>query len=470
MELPNFLRTVSRRTFSFAIGALVLPLREADATPRRAAPGEISVLDFGADPNGANDSTSAFTAAVAKGMPVFVPAGKYLVGTIKLSPGASVRGEGESSVLIQQPGGNAILIFDSSPAEISGAKPSKISNLQLRGACDSRGFSEFVMLAKVLGIDGLVVEGVIFRGFQGDGLYLGAASSHGPCHNRNVVVRHCLFDGMNNMNRNGISVIDCDGLQIEDCQFRNTSKNNMPGAIDLEPNHDKATLIHGVQIRRNRFDSNGGSAAIAMYIPEALDKPVSDVVIEDNVIVGVNATGFSLRQIVEPPQGGAPQGFIIRHNQVSVRSGRPFVLAGIDGVDVRDNVFEGCGDAASIGMKDPGTEVRRVSVAGNHFNGCGNVSGTGIAIHRVDGLHLTQNEFVDCGNGKPQATVIGFQTGHSAGVTFEGNRFSATKGSAHYAVRMDPDHQTDAASLSFARSNSLSSGLAVDIPGGAQQR
>jgi len=53
----------------------------------------VSVLDFGADPTGVEDSTGAFNLAIATGKRVFVPLGNYLVSNIQCVSGMFIEGE-----------------------------------------------------------------------------------------------------------------------------------------------------------------------------------------------------------------------------------------------------------------------------------------------------------------------------------------------------------------------------------------
>jgi parallel beta-helix repeat protein len=65
-----------------------------------------NVLDYGADPTGSASSTSAFTAAIATGKSVFVPAGTYKCGVQNLTTqGQQIFGEGALSIIVQETAG-----------------------------------------------------------------------------------------------------------------------------------------------------------------------------------------------------------------------------------------------------------------------------------------------------------------------------------------------------------------------------
>lgn len=65
-----------------------------------------NVLDYGADASGVASSTAAFTAAIATGKSVFVPAGTYKCGVQELTTiGQMIFGEGLQSIIVQETAG-----------------------------------------------------------------------------------------------------------------------------------------------------------------------------------------------------------------------------------------------------------------------------------------------------------------------------------------------------------------------------
>jgi hypothetical protein len=60
----------------------------------------INVLDYGADPTGANDSAAAFNLALAAGINVYIPEGTYrLDSNIIIPPSVSITGTGDTTIL-----------------------------------------------------------------------------------------------------------------------------------------------------------------------------------------------------------------------------------------------------------------------------------------------------------------------------------------------------------------------------------
>ncbi|MBU4538423.1 MAG: hypothetical protein KJ689_07570, partial [Bacteroidetes bacterium] len=87
--------------------------------------------------------------------------------------------------------------------------------------------------------------------------------------------RNCRFDGVNKNNRQGISIYYSDGFTIDRCSFRNITRDDMPGAIDIEPDRGMNVVRNGV-ISNCTFFNIGGMGAIAVVQqPETSGKIVS---------------------------------------------------------------------------------------------------------------------------------------------------------------------------------------------------
>jgi len=91
----------------------------------------VSVLDFGADPTGSADSTTAFTNAQGSGqVQVYIPPGTYLLNGLNLLDGVSLIGAGKNAVRINQKlaGTPAINVITNATVN-----PHQIKNAQLSG-------------------------------------------------------------------------------------------------------------------------------------------------------------------------------------------------------------------------------------------------------------------------------------------------------------------------------------------------
>jgi len=425
-----------------------------------AAGSSTSVLDHGADPSGQRDSTAAFAAAMERARRVLVPAGDYLCQRLDLRAGVVLEGVGERSVLRQAVDAPLLLHADSgSPDPARNLEGIVLRGLQLRGRCDTQGFSEFVHLVSLNGVTDLLIEDVIFRGFRGDGLYLGSSATAGQeRHNRRMLVRRCTFDGLNQSNRNGLSIIDGEDLRVEDCVFIRTSRRDMPGAVDIEPDGHPWHVVRRIALRRNKFvDIGGGIGAMCLYVPVPLLTPVNDILFEENEIRGVQASALSLMMGPGVAAGGG--GLRAQGNRASGELGRPFVLRGLQDVSLIGNRFEGARDAALLGWRTPETVVQSALLRQNLFRGCGWRGGVGLSVFHARDLRFENNEFNDCGNGTSNAYAVDFNEGSSERVVFTGNRFLAPTGRTRWAIQREASHRFLVGENRFASDNVLGPGL-----------
>lgn len=113
-------------------------------THNRMVAGSVAnVLDFGADPTGTSDSTSAFNAAIATGNKVFVPKGQYSVSDITVVDGMNVEGVSpvnSTSILIVNTNNSSAFRHTSS----SNALNVSISNLSIKAASGVTGAKFFL--------------------------------------------------------------------------------------------------------------------------------------------------------------------------------------------------------------------------------------------------------------------------------------------------------------------------------------
>lgn len=112
--------------------------------------------------------------------------------------------------------------------------------------------AEWRMAVNLRSCSDVAIEGFELRDSGGDGIYLGVSGEQPHC--ENIRIRNVVFD---NNYRQGISVISCDGLLMENCTIRNTSGTAPEAGIDLEPNHENERLSK-ILIRNCRFENNRG--------------------------------------------------------------------------------------------------------------------------------------------------------------------------------------------------------------------
>jgi hypothetical protein len=262
------------------------------------------------------------------------------------------------------------------------------------------------------------IERCKFTGFMGDGVYIGSSNSGATeRHNERISIKYCVFDGVNKNNRNGVSVIDCDGADIDHCRFYRTTRPDMPGAVDIEPNNPTATypVTRDINVTHCRFDDIG--AGIMGCIGINLGTAQSSLVVaarnfhfDHNTMVNCLATPLYVRN-----SNGVPTYSVLANdvwftdNQClgkavgTFSGGNTFELdKGVRGVHILRNKFENYFAGAQIGTN--GT-IYDLEIENNEFQSCGNANAFGsggtnsaLTIYQTQGLSIQHNTFINCGD------------------------------------------------------------------------
>ncbi|MES2320174.1 MAG: right-handed parallel beta-helix repeat-containing protein [Pseudomonadota bacterium] len=423
----------------------------------------VSILDFGAVGGGADD-TLAFEKALATGKKVLIPIGTWSVLNVALTDLAHLYGEGWGSIvkmLAGAAGGDFALAVNRGDGGTTSTADNKrnitLRDFQVQGPDAVPVFLEQCHLVHMSAVSDVLIERVKFVGFKGDGLYIGSGDSGtAERHNENVTVRKCHFDGINNENRNGISVIDCDGFLADDNYFVNCTKPSMPAAIDIEPNASLYHVIRNIKVLGNVF--RNCRAAIVVVIPLYLTAPANKFIIRDN-----DAEGCLYGYAIDQSNGNASGGQLSQESidsDVIIEANKakncdfPVFVRGAKGVYIGKNEFEDCENHAVVG---DGSTNRLfsfdVSLDRNRFIRCGSVSQFGVVVDGVTGLRMRGNKFTDCGDGAAGSSAIKLNPSFPAAVTiteFMENEFLAPTGKTINAVV-----ETGAGTATFDYSNVL---------------
>lgn len=239
------------------------------------------------------DCTGGIQAAMAGAGKLFVPAGVYLVKQLNLKSDIEVYGEGEASVLRAYDRSLACEFMLATYLRDGGTRlvadnmrNIHLHDLKLDGRVAEFGYEQYFYLLAVNATSDLTVERVTFHGFRGDGMYVGSGTlARTERHNQRIAVRDCVFDGAVKDNRNGLSVIDCDGLTVENCTFRNIGNARLSrsvGGIDFEPDHDWS-VYRNVSIARCRFIDidSVNTAGISFFNGHQTGDNIRDWVVSD---------------------------------------------------------------------------------------------------------------------------------------------------------------------------------------------
>ena len=405
----------------------------------------VSVKDFGATGDGVTDDTAFFNFALAVGRAVYVPVGTYLLNLVNVPSNTFLFGEGVNSIIKPlTPDTRAALGADSgSPTTF--IENVTISNVKFLGDVAASGFAEQRHLTSFNGVKNLLIENCQFVGFRGDGLYIGSGNAGGiERHNINVTVRSCFFDGVNKDNRNGISVIDGNGVVIDNNYFTRCTRSNMPGPIDIEPDSNTFTVSRNITVINNKFYDNGGNfAAIGVFLPGiTYTTAPGGFLFENNYIE--TQTGYGLAFIYSPTGGlnETTANFSVKWSKnIVTNATSPFGIFGTKDHLIEGNSFISCPSQASIGFNTGNENVIDLIMRDNLFYKIGSVSGNGLTIFKGTRITLDSNTFNDCGSGVAgAANAISFDLGTTSYVSVLNNRFVSPTGKTLVAIVKEAAH------------------------------
>lgn len=261
----------------------------------------VKASDFGAIVNDGKDDTFSLQKAIDhlsknKGGTLVLDKGSYNVSHLSFIglqySNITMMGQGANITIIKQilpnvrrnvrgnkfstyatrTAGDGILVFD---ANVSNQKNDDLSikNILIAGLSfvsevEKFGFDELSHQISAHGVSGFTVSNCNFTGFLGDAVSINGStdfSKNRDAYNKNIKISECKFDGVNKNNRQAISIYYSDGFVIEKCSFKNTTRDDMPGAIDIEADQDFNISRNG-KILNCSFENIGGIGAICIVL------------------------------------------------------------------------------------------------------------------------------------------------------------------------------------------------------------
>lgn len=406
-------------------------------------------IGFGAKADGTTNDTLAATNFIActNGKSRF-PKGNYLLDTITLSNNGNIEiyGDGiDETIFTSGTISNSAGVF----LVDSGSAVTQVENLYfhdftLEGNVATLAFSQFIHLLSLNGVKNVIIERVKFNGFRGDGLYIGSGTAAGiERHNTNVTVRDCIFNGVNNDNRNGISIIDCNVFLAENNKFLNCTRSTMPGAIDIEPDSSAYHIVANINISKNKFENIGGNTGvISVYLPAAVNQIPANIVVEkntSNAYVGSgNFFNFNTNRL---PTATSIENNVQLIGNTANTGVNAFSFYDGKRITIRDNNFTDFTQTSLLGFNGATNAVRDIELENNRFVRNGSVGGNGISIFTATYIHFQSNKFIDCGTGGVgTSNAIDFNTGTSSDVKFDNNQWSSPTGKTLIAIQKEAGH------------------------------
>jgi hypothetical protein len=239
----------------------------------------VDVRSTGAKGDGRTDDTAALQAAFDKvagtGGTVLIPDGTYMVdaaGPRRLRIGNNTRVSLAAKATLKAiPNGAqhyAVLT-------IAGSSDVTVSGGTLKGdrAQHAAKEGEWGMGLSILqGANNITISGVTSKDMWGDGFYVEGARGVTFC---SVIAEH--------NRRQGLSVIDVDGLEVTDSVFSNTQGTRPSAGIDLEPD-DLKQRIHNVRIHSSKFLNNTGPGILVAGKKSA--SLISQLEVTENLFIG----------------------------------------------------------------------------------------------------------------------------------------------------------------------------------------
>jgi hypothetical protein len=388
---------------------------------------------WGAKGDGIAEDTGAIQKAVnsfsPKGGEVYISEGTYVVDSLRMKSHVALIGSGPKSVMKQKSGANNCIEVNKGDGGSSNTQDNqrdiRLLNLQFLGTVETDGFSEYKHLLNLNAVSDVKIENCFITGYRGDGIYIGSGNwNHIERHNQRITIKECTFDGLSKRNRNAISIIDCDGLLVEKCVFKNST-----GAIDFEPD-DKFNIIKNLKISKNHFNNiNGAQNIIQISIrPEigGLDNHLENIEISNNLIDGNGkSNGIFVGQKLTVDNSSSPNNIVIRGNTVK-NTDRAFMLFGLKNIQMTNNIFEECERSPYISYSEKNINVVDMNVIGNTFRNLSKQDGNGILIFGVHNLYFSKNIFDNIGksDGTSGNALYFYRWGSAADtVTIEENVF-----------------------------------------------
>lgn len=368
------------------------------------------------------DDLAAWNRARAKSKRIRFVAGKgsgasgiYLLNGAPVASDMEIFGDGASTVIRPTIYANGNCFLGNSGSGTVFIDNVTFRDMTLQGY---QGFLEPEHLIRMSGARNLKINNVRFIGWRGDAVYVGSGEVLGQQRfNKGVYITNCYFDGVDNDNRNGISVIDGNTVVIDKCEFYRCTRSNMPGPIDFEPDGQSYHTLGALTVTACTFRECGGNfGQIGFLFPAAVSLP-KGVYIAGNKFYDYIGTGADIaidmrRQITG---SDTPMQVVIEGNTGS-NGNRPIDVLSAIGVTISaSNVFQNYRGGNLIGFTGADNVVRDIRLAGV-YTMCGTTGAVGSLVNRATNVEISAT-FDRCGTASASGFALQFGGTTSSGIT-----------------------------------------------------
>lgn len=426
-------------------GTVFKPINSSGRWSRQLT-GMLDIRYFGCSTNSL-DSTPGFqdalNLAITNGsVSLFVPEGSFIVNSPSVFSNTSIYGIKGKSILQVITGGYYALAVNINSGGTTNVSDNIVniilSGLTLRGnSTTETPFNQFKHLLTLNSASYVNINDCAFISPLGDGINLGSGDVDGlERHNEHIWIQNSLFDGVNFVNRNGISICEGTDIHINNNVFKHWSYIGMPGPIDIEPNGHGFERINSIDISGNFFEDNHGDGAIIMNIynisgGDAVIYPYN-VQIKNNYISVTNtfaAYSLGFRTTLKLLSTSPDLGFILENNYVGEILRPPLYLFNLKDYTITKNTFKG-GNYIQIGNQGFDGTTNLTLNGTFSFN---NVSALGgdigmLSIGKVQNLKVAFNNISYPTSGSTEAfSLIDFYgniTNTAADVSVDFNTFT----------------------------------------------
>lgn len=229
-----------------------------------------------------------------------------------------------------------------------------------------------------------------FIGYQGDAVvFTGYETASIPEHIRVV---DNIFDGVDNKNRNAISIITGRDVKILRNKISNTTNKYQPGAIDCEPNPYNYNILEDIEISDNIINNAGGTGGcIVIFNPSThTNTSVRDIKILRNKLIQRSPDGGTGGGIsIYIPNYHDTKNIEISENTIDTENRVINIIAKVSGLNITDNVEIKGGASLSVSCPLTGQSHENIKISRNNLS----IYGTDgvLKIRTVNGLVIEGN-------------------------------------------------------------------------------